>query len=99
MLPVLTKLVELFVNAGRQWLPGIFGRVLSAWGVGLTTTKMVIPALLGLVQTKVSALPPTLLAYFGALGLDVCFTLILSAIAGRYIQKAILAKVQMPGSG
>jgi len=94
MQAIIGALVAALINALRMYLPGIVGRVLLALGIGFATHKLVIPALLGMLQEYVNQLPTVLRAYFGALGLDICATMIFSALAARMAQKTILRKLE-----
>lgn len=80
-------------NAARQYLPGIVGRVLTALGLGFFLNEVAVPSLLGMIQSQVGGLPGVMASYFGALGLDVCTTIILSAVAGRAAHKMVLGKL------
>lgn len=90
---ILTAFGALLINLLRQYIPGMVGRVLLAFGIGLFTHQVALPALSAMLQTRVSAMPPVLVAYFYALGLDICFTIILSAYAARAAQRVILRKL------
>ncbi|WP_064749620.1 DUF2523 family protein [Lysobacter antibioticus] len=90
---IIGALVSALLNALRTYLPGIVGRVLLAIGIGAAVKEVALPALLGLIQAKVGTLPSLLLAYFGALKLDIAITLILSAMAAKATQKVMLAKL------
>lgn len=90
---IIGALVSALFGAARTYLPGIVGRVLLTLGIGLAAHKLAVPALMGMVQTRVSGLPSVLLAYFGAFGLDVAITIILSALAARAAQKVLLTKL------
>lgn len=90
---IIGALISALINALRTYLPGIVGRVLLALGIGFATHTLAMPALLGMIQTRVSGLPAVLLQYFGALGIDVAITIILSALAARAAQKALLTKL------
>ncbi|MEN5219868.1 MULTISPECIES: DUF2523 family protein [unclassified Stenotrophomonas] len=90
---IIAALVALLVSAARQYLPGIAGRILLALGIGFVTHEIAMPSLKSLVESKFGALPPVLQAYWGATGIGVAVTMILSAwIAGR-AQKAVLSKL------
>ncbi|PZO65224.1 MAG: hypothetical protein DI635_04105 [Pseudoxanthomonas suwonensis] len=90
---ILAALGAFLLNLARQYLPGIVGRLMLAIGIGFVAHEVAVPSLLGLIQSQLSGLPTVILAYFGALGLDVCVTIILSAIAGRAAQKVLLTKL------
>ena len=91
---IIGALVAALINAARMYLPGIVGRILLALGIGFVTHKLAMPALLGMLQGYVNQLPGVLRAYFGAIGLDVCATMIFSALAARMAQKTILKKLE-----
>lgn len=90
---IVGAIVAALINALRTYLPGIVGRVLLALGIGFATHTLAMPALLGMLQTRASGLPAILLAYFGAFGIDVAITIILSALAARAAQRALLTKL------
>jgi hypothetical protein len=90
---IIGALVAAIVTALRTYLPGIIGRILLALGIGFAVKEIAIPSLIALVNTYLVALPPILMAYFGALKIDVCISLILSAFAAKATQKAMLAKL------
>lgn len=90
---VIGALVAAIITALRTYLPAIIGRVLLALGIGLAVKEVAIPSMLALINTYLVALPSVFLAYFGALKIDVCISLILSAYAAKAAQKAMLAKL------
>jgi branched-subunit amino acid ABC-type transport system permease component len=90
---IIGALVSLLIQALRQYLPGIVGRVLLAFGIGMTVNKVVMPALENFVRSKVGGLPSVLYSYFGATGFDVAVTLILSAIFAARAQRVIMTKL------
>lgn len=90
---ILGALGAMLITLARQYLPGLIGRVLLAFGIGLTTYNVVLPALKGLFQEKLNALPPVVQAYAGAIGIDVVFVMILSAFAANRAQRVILSKL------
>lgn len=90
---IIGALVSALINALRTYLPGIAGRVLLALGIGFATHTLAMPALLGMLQARAAGLPAVLLQYFGALGFDVAITIILSALAARAAQRALLTKL------
>ena len=90
---IVASIVGWLISALRQWLPGIVGRVMLALGIGLATHQIVVPSLLALVQARVAALPPSLVAYFGALDVEIVVTMILSAAASHKAQKVVLRKL------
>lgn len=90
LIPVI---VAALMNALRTYLPGIVGRVLLALGIGFATHTLAMPALIGMVQARASGLPSLLLQYFGALGIDVAITIILSALAANASQRVLLSKL------
>jgi len=90
---ILGALVSMLIGALREYLPGIVGRILLAFGIGLFTHQVALPALKAFVQSKLPALGAIGMAYFEATGLGVCFTMILSAIAAAKAQKVLLSKL------
>lgn len=90
---ILGALVSLLMNAARMYLPGIVGRILLTLGIGFVTHQVAMPAILSVIQAKVSALPPFLFAYFGAFGLDVAVTIWVSAFAAKAAQKVLLSRL------
>lgn len=90
---IIGALISALIGALRQYLPGIVGRLLLTIGIGFVTHTLAMPALLGMIQAKVSSLPPILFAYYGATGLDVCVTMWLSAIAAKATQRILLQKL------
>ncbi len=86
-------LVTALINALRAWLPGIVGRILLTFGIGFATQTLAMPALIGFVQSRMAGMPSVLLAYAGALGIDVAVTMVLSAIAAGRLQRVALSKV------
>lgn len=90
---IIAALVALLVSAGRQYLPGIVGRVLLAFGIGFVTHEVAMPALKAFVESKYGALPPIYQAYWGATGFGVAVTMVLSAYLATRAQSAILSKV------
>lgn len=93
---IIGALIAALLTAARTYLPGIAGRVLLALGIGFATYEFAMPAILSLMQSQVSGLSPLLHAYFGALGIDMGITMILSAMAARAAHKAIMARVGSP---
>ncbi|MEH6416208.1 DUF2523 family protein [Pseudomonas sp. CGJS7] len=90
---IIGALVSALLNALRTYLPGIVGRILLALGIGMAVKEVALPALIQIIHTKVMTLPPLFFAYFGALKIDIAITLILSAMAAKATQKAMLAKL------
>lgn len=90
---IIAALIALLLSGLRQYLPGIIGRVLLAFGIGFVTHEIAMPALKGFVESKYGALPAVLKAYWGMTGFGVAVTIILSAWVAGQAQKAILSKV------
>ncbi|WP_343650846.1 DUF2523 family protein [Stenotrophomonas sp.] len=90
---IIAALVALLVSSARQYLPGIVGRVLLAFGIGFVTHEVAMPALKAFVESKFGALPAVYQAYWGATGFGVAVTMILSAYLATRAQAAILSKV------
>ncbi len=91
---IIAALVALLISALRQYLPGIIGRVLLAFGIGFVTHEMAMPALKSFVESKFGMLPPVLQAYWGATGIGIAATMIISAWLAARAQKAILSKLE-----
>lgn len=90
---IIMALVTALMSALRELLPGLVGRLMLAIGIGFATQKLAMPALLAFVQAKVSGMPQLIVAYFGALRVDVCVTIMLSAILATRAQRVFLSKV------
>lgn len=90
---IIGALVAFLIQALRQFLPGIVGRILLAFGVGLATYKLALPSLIGMAESYFGRLPGSLYAYAGAIGLDVVAVMILSAFAANRIQRVVLSKL------
>lgn len=93
---ILGAFVALLIQGARQYLPGIVGRVLLAFGIGMTVHQVALPALKGWVASKISAAGPIMAIYFEATGIGVMVSMILSAWAAVATQRAFLSKL---GSG
>ncbi|QIK81672.1 DUF2523 domain-containing protein [Lysobacter sp. HDW10] len=83
----------LLLDLAKRYLPTLVGRLMLAMGIGLATNNLVLPQLKALVQAQVGGLPGIIVAYFGALGLDKAFTIILSALAANAAAKVFLKKL------
>lgn len=90
---IIGALVTMLLQGLRQYLPGIIGRVLLAFGIGLATYEIALPPLKAFIQSKVATLGPILIAYFDATGFGIAVTMILSAWAAARAQAAILSKL------
>lgn len=90
---ILGALGALIIQLLRQYLPGILGRVLLAFGIGFTAHKLAMPALMSFIQSKVSGMGSVLVAYFGGLGIDVVCTMIISTLIAVRTQKVFLSKI------
>ena len=80
---IIASIVGWLISALRQYLPGIVGRILLTLGFGFATSTLVMPAFRALFESYVAQLSPTLNAYFYAFGLDVCATILFSALSVR----------------
>lgn len=90
---IIGALVSMLLQGLRQYLPGIVGRVLLAFGIGLVTHEVALPPMKAFVASKVAGLGPVLVAYFDASGFGIAVTMILSAWAAARAQAAILSKL------
>lgn len=91
---IIAALVAMLIGAAREYLPGIIGRLLAAFGIGLFTNKVALPAMKSFVNALLPGLGPIGMAYFEASGTGVAITLILSAIAAALGQKVLLSKLK-----
>ena len=90
---IIGALVAMLINGLRQYLPGMIGRVLLAFGIALATHEIGLPALKAFVQQYMQGLPSVLLAYAGALGMDKAATIVISAAIAVRAQRVILTKI------
>lgn len=90
---ILGALGALIIQLLRQYMPGIVGRVLLAFGITLAASTIALPALENFIQSKVNGGPAVMVAYFYALGIDVAVTMILSTIAAVRAQRVFLSKI------
>ena len=90
---IIAALVAALVGAAREYLPGIVGRVLLAFGIGVFTHQVALPALKSFIASKLPALGSVGVAYWDATGIGIMVTMILSAIAAVKAQKVILSKL------
>ncbi|XQA67127.1 DUF2523 family protein [Xanthomonas sacchari] len=89
---IIGALVTMLIQALRQYLPGILGKVLLAFGIGFVTNEIAMPALKSFIQSKVSGMPTVFIAYWDATGLGIMVTMILSAILAAKSHRALLSK-------
>lgn len=90
---IIGALVAALISALRTYLPGILGRVLLAFGLTLAVNEVGLPALRGFVQSYMGGLPAVLLAYAGAIKLDVAMSMVLSTIVAVRAQRVVLSKI------
>lgn len=83
-------LLWLFSTYAGQWVL----KILIALGISVTTTKVVLPAILAIVKNYASGLTSQLYQVFGAIGFDVAITMILSAVVASATGKMTLRAVQ-----
>lgn len=86
-------LVAALLQALRTYLPGLVGRVLLAFGIGMFTHSIAMPALKSYVASKLAGLGAVGVAYWDATGLGIMVTMILSAIVAAKSQKVVLSKL------
>jgi Protein of unknown function (DUF2523). len=91
---IIGALVAALLQALRQYLPGIIGRVLLAFGIGFATNTIAMPALKAFIQSKLGALPSVLYAYVEATGFGVAVTMVLSAYLAARAQAVVLSKLK-----
>lgn len=68
-------------------------KILVSLGLTVVTNKVAMPALLSLVQGYASALPAAAFQTFGALGLDVACSMILSATVTSVTGRMVLRRL------
>lgn len=90
---ILGALGAMLISLARQYLPGLIGRVLLAFGIGLFTHQVALPSILSFFQNYVNALPFVVRAYVGALGIDVVAVMIFSALIANRAQRVVLSKL------
>jgi uncharacterized membrane protein len=90
---IIGALISALLQALRTYLPGLVGRVLLAFGIGLVTNEFAMPALKAYVQGKLSGLGSLGVAYWNATGIGVCVTMIISAILARASHRVLLKKL------
>ncbi|KAB7763909.1 hypothetical protein [Xanthomonas maliensis] len=90
---IIGALIAALIQALRTYLPGIIGRVLLAFGIGLVTNEIAMPALKSFVQSKLGALGAVGVAYWDATGLGIMVTMILSAILAVQSHRVLLKKL------
>lgn len=89
---IIGALVAMLVGALRQYLPGLIGRVLLAFGITIFANEVALPPMKALIQSYFGQLSSVLLAYAGALGFDKAVVMILSAAVAVRAHKLIFAK-------
>lgn len=87
---LLRGLVWLVTTYAGQWVLKTF----IALGIGVVTTKLVLPDLLAFVESHTSGMTPFLFQMFGACGFDVAITMVLSALVASATGKMALKAVQ-----
>lgn len=90
---IIAALVAFLISGLRQYLPGIIGRVLLAFGIGFVAHEFAFPAAKAFIESKWGALPAVMQAYWGATGFGVAVTMLLSAWLANRTQAAVLSKV------
>ncbi|XQA60992.1 DUF2523 family protein [Xanthomonas sacchari] len=91
---IIGALVTMLMQALRQYLPGIIGRVLLAFGIGLVTNEVAMPALKAYIAAQLPSLGAVGVAYWDASGIGAAVTIILSAYAAVVTQRAVLSKLK-----
>ncbi|ASY88981.1 DUF2523 domain-containing protein [Xanthomonas citri pv. malvacearum] len=90
---IIGALIAALMQALRTYLPGIVGRVLLAFGIGLVTNEIAMPALKSVIQSKLAGAGPIIVAYWDATGLGIMVTMILSAILAVQSHRILLKKL------
>ena len=91
-MPWLLALGSIIINLLRQYLPGILGRVLLAFGIGFAAHSFAVEPMLNLIQAQTGSLPAVLAQTFSAIGMDKVITMIFSAYAAKTASNLILSK-------
>jgi len=90
---IIGALVAMLMQALREYLPGILGKVLLAFGIGFVTHEFAMPALKSYIQSQLAGLPSLLVAYWDATGIGIMVTMILSAILAAKAHRVLLSKL------
>ncbi|WDL15995.1 DUF2523 domain-containing protein [Xanthomonas campestris pv. campestris] len=90
---IIGALIAGLLQALRTYLPGIVGRILLAFGIGLTTHAVALPAMKAVIQGFLGRLPTVMYAYFEASGCGIATTMVLSAVIAARSQSVILTKL------
>jgi hypothetical protein len=81
-----------YLIAGVKIAAGFIGaRILAAFGLTWVNYKYVLPDVKSFIADKASDLPATVIGIFGASGIDIFMTLIISAYVARIGARAFLA--------
>ena len=91
---ILGALGSLLVGLAREYLPGIVGRVLLTFGIGLVVHQVGFPAIKAFIQGKLGGVPSVIAAYFEAFGIGMFSTMVISALIAVRAQRVLLAKLQ-----
>lgn len=91
---ILLKGVGILLSGLKFFAGSLAGRVLAALGLTFVTYKAVMPMVKAWLTGYLGQLDPRVVNFFAAVGLDVCMTLILSAIVARYGMRAVLAATE-----
>lgn len=86
---ILGALGALLMQLARQYLPGIIGRVLLVFGIGLVAHEVGLPALKAFINSKLTNLGPIMFAYFEATGFGIFVTMVLSAYIAMRVQREV----------
>lgn len=77
-------------NVFKLGMASIVSRVLGAFGLTVVSMNAILPNLKTWLQQYVTALPESVLQFASAIGLDVFFTMILSALTVRMAFKVFI---------
>ncbi|MEQ7821054.1 hypothetical protein ABQX81_22010 [Xanthomonas hortorum pv. hederae] len=90
---IIASLIAALMQALRTYLPGIVGKVLLAFGIGLVANEIAMPALKSFIQSKLGGLGALGVAYWDATGLGIMVTMIISAILAVQSHRVLLKKL------
>lgn len=86
----ITEGVAAMVGGLRMAIAGLVGRVLGTFGLSLVTFNSVLPDLKAFLAGYLDNLPPSLLQFASAVGLDVAMTMVISALTVRMAWKVFI---------
>ncbi|MFC4729263.1 DUF2523 family protein [Coralloluteibacterium thermophilus] len=92
-MPILAAIWPALLAFLTKYLPSLVGQVLLAFGVGLAVHTFAMPAFMNLVRSYTSGMSAWTLNQLGALGVDVCITMVFSAMTAAAAKRVVLSKL------